>query len=112
VPDDPSSERRIPAPGLVEVLSVETVEPLVTRHEQELAALRLELADALHEAEAAEQRLARHPAAAIFDDAFEADVLAQVAESLSTVQGPRTQVTPEAVPASGPVPPGGQGTQV
>jgi len=87
VPDQLSPDKRTPRPAVVDVLSVETVEPLVARHEQELAALRLELEEALREADAAEQSLNRHPAASVFDDTFEADVLAHVAESLSTVKG-------------------------
>jgi hypothetical protein len=113
VPDDLSSDNRTPVPGIVDVLSVETVEPLVSRHEQELAALRLELADALREAEEAEQSLNRHPAASVFDDTFEADVLAQVAESLSTVKGTGDQAAAaDSVRGPQAVSPGDGGTQV
>jgi hypothetical protein len=73
-------------PGIVDVVPVETVEPLVSRHERELVSMRRELEEAVREAEAAEERLNRHPAAAVYDDAFEADVLAHVAQSLSTVR--------------------------
>jgi hypothetical protein len=62
------------------------VEPLVSRGERELVSMRRELEDVLREAEAAEQRLNRHPAAAAYDDAFEAEVLAHVAKSLSTLR--------------------------
>jgi hypothetical protein len=99
VPDDPLSDNRTPVPGIVDVLSVETVEPLVARHEEELAALRLELEDALREAEAAEQSVNRHPAASVFDDAFEADVLARVAESLAKVDGSGDQGVADTVSA-------------
>ncbi len=100
----------LPKPGIVDVLPVETVEPLIARHEEELRAMRLELADAVREAEAAEQRLKAHPAAAVFDDAFEADVLAHVARSVATVgsdplegAGRHTMaVPPEATPAGTP----------
>jgi hypothetical protein len=100
----------LPKPGIVDVLPVETVEPLIARHEHELRAMRLELADALREAEVAEQRLMAHPAAAVFNDAFEADVLAHVARSVATVgsdpperAGRHTMaMPPEATPAGSP----------
>ena len=88
--DDPTQGGSPPVPGIVDVVPVETVEPLVSRRERELVSMRRELEEALREAEAAEQRLNRHPAAAAYDDAFEADVLAHVAKSLSTSRSGRT----------------------
>jgi hypothetical protein len=75
-----------PKPGIVDIVPVETVEPLIERHERELKALRLELDDALRQAEAAEQRLNVHPAASVFDDEFEVKVLASVERSISSVR--------------------------
>jgi hypothetical protein len=75
-----------PKPGIVDVVPVETVEPLVERHERELRTLRLELEDALRQAEVAEQHLNSHPAASVFDDNFEATVLASVDRSISHVK--------------------------
>lgn len=97
----------LPKPGIVDVLPVETVEPLITRHEEELRAMRLELADAVREAEVAERRLKTHPAAAVFDDAFEANVLAHVSRSVATMGsdpnegagGHTMAVTPQSIPA-------------
>jgi hypothetical protein len=74
-------------PSVVDVVPVEAVEPLMIRSESELRRMRLELAEALREAEAAEQRLRVHPAASVYDDAFEARVLAHVEGSVSNVGG-------------------------
>jgi hypothetical protein len=87
VADDASSTPPPPAPGVVDILPAETVEPLLAHHQQDLHALGLELEEASREAEAAERRLGQHPAAAVYDDAFEARVLAHVAQSISNVQG-------------------------
>jgi hypothetical protein len=78
-----------PKPGIVDIVPVETVEPLIANHERELRVLRAELEEALRVAERAEQDLRTHPAAAVFDDAFEEDVLAHVARSVAevTLQG-------------------------
>jgi hypothetical protein len=94
-----------PKPGIVDILPVETVEPLVERHERELRALRLELEDALRQAEAAEQRLNAHPAASVFDDEFEANVLASVERSISNVRNGGSNAAPRLIDTRPPPPP-------
>jgi len=84
-------------PGVVDVLPVETVEPIVRRHEEELRSLRLELERALRDAEAAEQRLRVHRVAAVYDDAFEAKVLAHVERSVSDFEHAPRETTSAAV---------------
>ncbi len=85
--DDASFTPPPPAPGIVDILPADTVEPLLAHHQQDLHALRLEHEEAFREAEAAERRLHQHPAADIYDDVFEARVMAHVARSISTVLG-------------------------
>jgi hypothetical protein len=70
-------------PDAVDVLPVEVVEQLMARHEEELDALRLELDAARRDADVAEARLSRHPAATVYDDTFEAKVLAHLARSIA-----------------------------
>jgi hypothetical protein len=95
VPEHSSAGSRPPKPGIVDVVPVELVEPLIARHEEELRALRLELEQALREADEAEHRLNTHPAAAVYDETFEAEVLAHVARSVATVEHrPDTVTTP------------------
>jgi hypothetical protein len=94
-----------PKPGIVDIVPVETVEPLVERHERELRALRLELEDAQRQAEAAEQRLNSHPAAAVFDDNFEANVLASVDRSISHVKSGGSNAARPLVETRPPPPP-------
>jgi len=85
VSDQSTPGDRLPKPGIVDVLPVETVEPMMARYEEELRAMRHELDVALREAQAAEQRLNMHPAAAVFDDSFEDEVLAHVTRSVATI---------------------------
>jgi len=85
-------------PDIVDVIPVETIEPLMARHERELGSMRLELEEALREAEAAEHALNTHPAAAVFDDAFEADVLAHVARSVADLRRDRSVMPTGGVP--------------
>jgi hypothetical protein len=89
----------------VEFLPVETVEPLVERHERELRDLRLELDDALRQADAAEQRLNAHPAAAVFNDEFEANVLGSVERSISAVRAGGSPIVPGLIDTRPPPPP-------
>lgn len=113
--DDKTGESPTPVPGVVDVVPAETVDPLVSQHERELAEMRRQLEEALREAEAAEQHLGLHPAAAAYDDAFEADVLAHVAKSLSTLKTGLTGAAPggtetfTATPSVRPTPEGGHG---
>ena len=86
VPERGSEPERLRKPGVVDVLPVELVEPLIARHEKELRGLRLELEQAQRDAAAAERRLHAHAAAAVYDDAFEAAVLAHVARSVSSIE--------------------------
>jgi len=110
VADQVTPGDRLPKPGIVDVLPVETVEPMMARHEEELRAMRGELEVALREAEAAEERLNRHPAAVVFDDAFETEVLAQVARSVATVQQDASQASaPSLVGSTPPAPVGSPG---
>jgi hypothetical protein len=67
------------APEGADVLPAATVDPLVAHHQAELQALRQELEEALRQADEAEHRLRANPTAAVFDDAFEATVMASVA---------------------------------
>jgi len=94
-----------PKPGVVDILPVETVEPLVERHERELRGLRLELEDALRQAEVAEQRLNAHPAASVFDDKFEANVLASVERNISNVNSGGSNAAPRLIDTRPPPPP-------
>jgi len=94
-PSDPPMK-----PDIVDVIPVETIEPLMARHERELRSMRLELEEALREAEAAEHALNTHPAAAVFDDAFEADVLAHVARTVADLGRDRTVIPTVPDPAA------------
>ena len=81
-------------PAAVEIVSGEVVEALFTRYETEISALRLELEEAIRVVRLEEERLNAHPAAAIIDDAFETEVLAQVGLSVYGVT-PGSPITSE-----------------
>ena len=65
-------------PDLAEILPVAVVEALVARSEGELRTMWLELQEIAGSAESAERRLKANRVAAVYDDAFESDVLAYV----------------------------------
>jgi hypothetical protein len=79
VSEETSSGDRPIGPDLVEIVPDSVVELLVTLYDRELAALRSELDLARRAAEEVEERLRRNPVAAVYDEAFEARVLEQVA---------------------------------
>jgi len=83
--DEPSTR-----PHTADVLPAATVEQLAARSERELEELRHELEVLLREADAAEQRLAANPIASMYDEAFEADVLART--YAITQAGPAVQI--------------------
>ncbi len=105
MPEGMAPDEPLPKPDIVDVVPVETVEPLMARHEEELRALRLELEEALRSAETAERRLSAHPAAAVYDDAFEGQVLAHVSRSVSELEhGPGVDTAAALTATSHPAP--------
>jgi hypothetical protein len=80
-------------PDLAEILPVAVVEALVARSEGELRTMWLELQEIVGSAESAERRLKANRVAAVYDDAFESDVLAYVRRVVEPEAADRLSLT-------------------